>query len=293
VTIASLLEITIKSLAPVLAALLLYPPFIGWVVQSLWRLFALVCLGELSIMFLLDSLHLGATTEALIDVLSLGLLLAPLLWRLWERNRDNTEALLHLNTLINTIPDAIFFKDGAGRWLTVNPVGVALFRLKGVPWQGKTEEELIELQPEFAEAYRACKSSDEHAWNKGSVNISMETVADTHGNIHPLEVSKVPLFEPDGTRHALVIIGRDITYRVQAEESLRLAASVFESSPEGFMITTAGQDPSIVRVNQALLDITGYSTEEVLGKNPRIFKSGRHSDDFYRDMWHTLATAGG
>jgi diguanylate cyclase (GGDEF)-like protein len=171
-------------------------------------------------------------------------------------------------------------------------VGQNLFRLKGIPWQGKNEEELITLQPELAEAHRACKASDEHAWNKGLLDISMETVTDIRGDVHHFEVSKVPLFEGNGNRHALIIIGRDISERIIAEESLRLAASVFENSREGFMITTAGRDPSIIRVNQAFLDMSGYAAEDVLGKNPRIFKSGRHDSDFYRNIWQTVSTTG-
>jgi len=215
----------IKALAPALFAMLLYPPFPRWVEQSLVRLLVLMFLAELSMMFLLKPLHLDAVVEALIDAVGVVVLISPLLWRLWSNSRDSAENLLRLNTLVNTIPDAIFFKDGAGRWLTVNPAGQALFKLEGISWQGRTESQLSQLQPDLVEAYRACKDSDERAWGKGHLDISMETVADDNGNIRHYEVSKMPLFKPDGSRQALVIVGRDVTEIEQAHGQLEQVAN--------------------------------------------------------------------
>ncbi len=77
--------------------------------------------------------------------------------------------------------------------------------------------------------------------------------------------------------------------RRQAETQIRLAAKAFESQ-EAMTITDA--DANIVLVNKAFTKITGYSREEVLGKNPRILQSGRHSAKFYRKLWHVLLTTG-
>jgi diguanylate cyclase (GGDEF)-like protein/PAS domain S-box-containing protein len=72
--------------------------------------------------------------------------------------------------------------------------------------------------------------------------------------------------------------------------ALQLAAMVFESSAEGIMITN--RDNEIVSTNRALGEITGYSAEELLGKNPRLFASGRHDHTFFREMWKTLLEIG-
>ncbi|PPD35774.1 MAG: diguanylate cyclase [Methylomonas sp.] len=72
------------------------------------------------------------------------------------------------------------------------------------------------------------------------------------------------------------------------ESSLRLAASVFAFSHDGIMITDA--ENNIINVNAAFSRISGYELEDVRGKNPRILKSGRQSDEFYRAMWHSLLT---
>jgi len=88
----------------------------------------------------------------------------------------------------------------------------------------------------------------------------------------------------------IVAIYDDVSERRQSEESLRLAAKVFESSTNGIVITdTAGH---ILRVNNAFIRITGYTPPEILGETPRILKSGRHEDSFYRKMWDSLIESG-
>jgi len=73
-------------------------------------------------------------------------------------------------------------------------------------------------------------------------------------------------------------------------EEVRLAASVFENSPEAIMITDA--EGRILRTNRAFAEITGYSPEEVLGRNPRLLRSGRHGPEFYAAMWRSLELTG-
>ena len=93
-----------------------------------------------------------------------------------------------------------------------------------------------------------------------------------------------------GDAPTVVGIGRDITEQKQAEGQLQLAASVFTSAHEG--ITICSPDGTIIDVNETFSRITGYSRDEVLGKNPRILSSGRHNKDFYVAMWRDLIEKG-
>ena len=77
--------------------------------------------------------------------------------------------------------------------------------------------------------------------------------------------------------------------RKQAQEKLKLAASVFTHAREGIVITDA--TGSIIEVNDTFSEVTGYSREEVIGQNPRILQSGRQSPEFYAEMWEAMNTA--
>ncbi len=71
-------------------------------------------------------------------------------------------------------------------------------------------------------------------------------------------------------------------------DSMQLAASVFENSQEGIMISDA--DNNIVEVNRAFSRITGYTRAEVLGRNPRLLGSGLQDGAFYRKLWQEVQT---
>ncbi|MFL1559350.1 phosphodiesterase DibA [Pseudomonas sp. O11] len=73
-------------------------------------------------------------------------------------------------------------------------------------------------------------------------------------------------------------------------ERLRQAAAVFDCTREGVLVTDA--DGLIVHVNRAFMEITGHSRKDVMGERPSLFKSGRHSSNFYLQMFQTLEQTG-
>ncbi|WP_084375861.1 phosphodiesterase DibA [Pseudomonas fluorescens] len=73
-------------------------------------------------------------------------------------------------------------------------------------------------------------------------------------------------------------------------ERLRQAAAVFDCTREGGLVTDA--QGLIVHVNRAFMEITGYQQEDVMGERPSLFKSGRHSSNFYQQMFQTLEDKG-
>ncbi len=97
-----------------------------------------------------------------------------------------------------------------------------------------------------------------------------------------------PLVADGAVTGALQML-QDITEYKEAGDKLRLAASVFDNTSEGIMITDTNN--KLVSVNKAFQAITGYG-EEVLGRDPRMLASDRHSNDFYRDMWLSLRKCG-
>ncbi len=83
-------------------------------------------------------------------------------------------------------------------------------------------------------------------------------------------------------------IFQDITERKQAEERLRLQSMALLAAANGIIITD--RSGTILWVNPAFTKLTGYPAAEVIGQNPRLMKSGRHDESFYRDLWHTVAS---
>ncbi|BCB28577.1 hypothetical protein SKTS_34630 [Sulfurimicrobium lacus] len=82
----------------------------------------------------------------------------------------------------------------------------------------------------------------------------------------------------------------DIAARKEAENAMRLYASVFEHSAEGILISD--KENRILAVNQTFTQLTGYSFDEVRGKNPRMFASGQTQPQVYQDMWAMLTKKG-
>lgn len=95
------------------------------------------------------------------------------------------------------------------------------------------------------------------------------------------------LVPEDGLSISMVV---DVTEQKKNETELRIAATAF-SSQEGIMITDV--DQRILRVNAAFERVTGYMPEEVIGKKPSFFSSGRNPREFYQRMWDSIKTTGG
>ncbi|NJD38731.1 MAG: PAS domain S-box protein [Geobacter sp.] len=79
---------------------------------------------------------------------------------------------------------------------------------------------------------------------------------------------------------------RDITARRQEETQLRKLSAAVEHSPASIVITD--REGRIEYVNAAFCRMTGYSRDEVLGRNPRMLKAGDTPEEFYRELWETL-----
>ncbi|SFP06528.1 EAL domain-containing protein [Pseudomonas borbori] len=122
----------------------------------------------------------------------------------------------------------------------------------------------------------------------GSARDLSATIRTRDGQIRRCELSIQPI--QVGDEPCLLTIARDITERQLMQEKLQQAATVFESTAEGVMITDPRQ--RIVAVNRAFSAITGFSEAEALGQTPRLLASGQHDSAFYSAMWHQLEDEG-
>ena len=187
-----------------------------------------------------------------------------------------------LHTLINTLPDLVWLKDTDGIYLACNPRFERFFGAKEKDIVGKTDYDFVdkELADFFREHDRRAMEKD-----RPSVNEEWITYADD-GHRELLETLKTPMRDSQGKLIGVLGIARDITERKRAEENLHIIASVFDSTQEAILISDANNN--IIDVNPAFTQITGYSREEVIGKNPKLLSSGHQSLPFYTAMWQSL-----
>jgi PAS domain S-box-containing protein len=100
-----------------------------------------------------------------------------------------------------------------------------------------------------------------------------------------LEVRTRMLYE-NGELVGVQGVARNVTDRKRVEQQIHLQATALKAAAIGIVIT----DPNgaIHWVNPAFTALSGYSLEEVVGRNPRLLKSGEHGCEFYREMWDTI-----
>lgn len=83
-------------------------------------------------------------------------------------------------------------------------------------------------------------------------------------------------------------VARDISERLQIEQQVRQLSQAVQQSPASIVITSPAGD--ITYVNPKFTEVTGYTYEEALGKNPRILKTEITPPEVYTDLWQTLSS---
>ena len=100
-----------------------------------------------------------------------------------------------------------------------------------------------------------------------------------------LLVTATPIFEGEKVIKTLGLF-RDITELKTIEKNLIKLTTAVEQSANMIVITDA--EGIIEYVNKEFSKVSGYLKNEVIGKNPNILKSGKHSDEFYQKLWRTI-----
>ncbi|MCK5340090.1 MAG: PAS domain S-box protein, partial [Desulfobulbaceae bacterium] len=126
-----------------------------------------------------------------------------------------------LDIVVNTVPDIICLKDGRGHWLLANEYELDLFQLKDADYRGKTDEEIASCSDIYRNAFRDCIESDNMAWQYREPSRGKETIFRHDGTFRVFDIVKIPLFNEDGSRQALVVAGRDITELQRREEKIK------------------------------------------------------------------------
>lgn len=201
-----------------------------------------------------------------------------------EAQKALVDALEFSNNLIDSMQDGFLVLDKDGRALDANP---ALCLLTGF-----SREELIGRSAPFLywppEEYEAIRAAFQKTL-QGIIGNYELIFMRKNGERFPVTVSPSVVRDRDGNIVNYTAIVKDNTERKHAEKELRLAALVYQASSEAMLITDTSS--TIISVNPAHTQITGYAPEEVIGKKLDLFRSDRHDTAFYQAIWQeVLAT---
>jgi diguanylate cyclase (GGDEF)-like protein/PAS domain S-box-containing protein len=205
----------------------------------------------------------------------------------YEEALQQSEHMLRL--VIDNIPQFIFWQDNYAVYLGCNQNYARIVGLEQVEdIVGKTDADLKLYQQEghaFFATLNRCIVADGQ-----SIYRQVESVQLENNTSLWLEINKVPLH--DRQNQVIGVLGcfEDITERKIVEDKLRQSIKVFENSAEAICITDA--NTKFIGVNKAFTKITGYTAKEVIGKSPKILKSGKHNRDFYETMWEAILQSG-
>ncbi|MDQ7051787.1 MAG: PAS domain S-box protein [candidate division KSB1 bacterium] len=190
-------------------------------------------------------------------------------------------------TLINNLQDGILVEDAEHRVLFANKAFFDLFAISIPPEEiigqrcCKGVDAIIQLFPDKIEFKNRLSEI-----TRARERVLHEILYLKDGRI--FERDYVPIIVDD-TFQGQLWCYRDITQRKRAEERLRVQATALDAAANSIMLTA--RDGTILWVNQAFAEITGYTAEEAIGRKPNILRSGKHSKEFYQELWHTI-TAG-
>ncbi len=186
--------------------------------------------------------------------------------------------------LLDNFPFIVWLKDAESRYMAVNQVFADQLNVNIDDVIGRTDLDIFSR--DLAEKYRL---DDQQVMNSG-LQKNVEEIIEQVGGRFWVETYKAPLLDEQKQVLGTVGFARNISERKQTEEALKLAALVFDNSSEAMLVTDANN--IILNVNTAFMRMTGYSREEVIGKDPKILGSGEQSPAFYQAMWQSINATG-
>lgn len=201
-----------------------------------------------------------------------------------ERKRAE-EAIMELKdfneSIVTNLAEGIILENDNGIIQFANPAMVNMLGYKegelvGKHWTCFVPDDQIEV----------VKNANKRREKGESDQYEMELIRKDGERIFVL-VGGVPNFNK-GAYIGLLAAFTDITKRKQAEAELIKLSTAVQQSPSVIVITDT--EGNLQYANPKFTRITGYSVDEAIGKNPRILKSGKQSDEFYKELWEIISS---
>jgi diguanylate cyclase (GGDEF)-like protein/PAS domain S-box-containing protein len=194
-----------------------------------------------------------------------------------------------MQTISENMAEGMYVMDNQGRIVFTNPAAGRLLGHDAEALVGRSAHELFHShcadEPVASEDCPIRMVPLRGATYKGDNELFRRR----DGTCIHVAVTSSPLRE-EGRITGAVVMFRDVSVEHETRARLLQTDTAFRNLAEAVLVSDAGG--TIQAVNHAFTSITGYSEEEVRGRNPRILASGRHDAAFYREMWETINEQG-
>jgi PAS domain S-box-containing protein len=211
--------------------------------------------------------------------------------RFYRAQYESAEALRRSETKFRTVADWTYdmelWRGPDGRFLYVSPSAERITGYRAEEFMADPE---LTLKITHPDDLAMVKEHQQKVAQPGKEVCSLDFRILTRGGEERwVNHYCQPVYDADGRWLGRRSGNRDITERKQMEEKLRQLSRAVEQSPASIVITNRAGD--IEYVNPKFIEVTGYTLAEVLGRNPRVLKSGEMSPEAYGVLWRTI-TAG-
>lgn len=197
--------------------------------------------------------------------------------------------LRRFSALFHALPLPAFVIDLAGAVLDANEIGLRTFKPRSKPSLEYFPK--LVMKDSHLHFARLIKETQRNgAASAPGINMKTNDQSPYVADIFASKLPILPELNADEETATIALLIVDRTQELQYQSKLKLAATVFESSQEGMMVTDG--DCTIIQVNEAFCRITGYRPDEVLGRHPKFLRSGRHDAYFYSQMWQSIQLYG-
>lgn len=229
--------------------------------------------------------ELGSLPLGDLDLAPLAFLVTGALW-LTAILRGTLLDILPLarDVLVEQMPDGVFIVDGEGLIADANPAALSVLRRPRVEVLGKPADAILSCVKGAA------------ALLGDSAPRSAVLPINSNGNSRYVDLAVTPLAVGNGGPPAQLVTLRDVTEERRAIARLELARTVFDTAHEGIVVALPNADERavdvVIDVNDAFCRLTGYSREDVVGKDMNRIYCDRHAPAFYKAMENALFAAG-
>jgi diguanylate cyclase (GGDEF)-like protein/PAS domain S-box-containing protein len=199
---------------------------------------------------------------------------------------DSQRSTLEIDDLCDNAPCGLHSLREDGTFVRINDTELR--------WLGFTRDEVVGKMKFSDRLTPPSRLKFEHEFarlhKQGAAHGLEYEMVRKDGSILALLVSAIAVRSENGREVVTRAAAFDFTERKRTEKTSRQMAAVFASTNEAIIVADERRD--IIAVNPAFTRVTGFEPREVLGRNPRLQKSGRHDDTFYRDIWRAVRSTG-